>query len=441
LPSVSQQLPLTATAQTSSTASSPPTLASISAALLTPELHSKFTLVASSKRLLQRVQQEEEHNDGHADHIQQPRLSSQLSAVSIDQSISTATNISSVPFLLQPNFANKYSFRASTSPSLPHPSPPRRTQSDDFSVKGGKLFQTLYPKSPSATTKHPTLPLPQQQPHRKTKSVDELDGSKRMGQDKGSFSSSAIASPPQIRHHHSLALSPRFAMHKPPPPTASLATAVATARSSSLSASPVASQPLRPTSTITAANRTYGTVREVDDEDDVDENDEETENASSDRVMTASLILPPPAPPFKASKSTTTQPLSLAGLLSQRQEHNSSAMMSPPPPASQAQPQQHQEVATLALPSSSTSAREMKKTFTQFHNSATYAQDSISAFLGDDPSTRQGTAFLSLLQQQRSQSNDERDTGATATDALAESLAPEKHLYSSGKLLYQPEEP
>jgi hypothetical protein len=418
---------------------------------LTPELQSEFTVAPGSKLLLHQVQQDEEHKGDSNNHIQQPFLTSQLSAASIDQSISSATNMPSAPFLLQPNLANnKSGFHASSSPPLPLPSPPRRTQSDEVSVKGGKIFQTLFPKSPTDTSEHLyTLPLLQRQTHRQTKSMDELNGSKRVGQG-SSYSSSTIASPSKVvRHIHSLPLSPpHLTLRKPPPPpTISLAAAVASSTITRSSASPFFSRRSLPNYTLTPANRSYGTVTEEDDEDDVDDNDEEEESSSlqSDRVT--SLKLPLPAPPSVVSKSTTT-PMSLAVLLSQRQQQNSSGFMSPPPSSQQYQQQQQQQqvLATMAPPSPSpnTSAREMKKTFTQFHNSATYAQDSTSAFLGDEPSTRRGTAFHSLLQQQRSQSNDECDTGASATEASADgSLALDKHLYSSrssGKL-YQPEEP
>lgn len=46
--------------------------------------------------------------------------------------------------------------------------------------------------------------------------------------------------------------------------------------------------------------------------------------------------------------------------------------------------------AALASSTSSTKSVEMKKAFTEFHNSATYAVDSSSAYLGDDPSIRTG---------------------------------------------------
>lgn len=46
-------------------------------------------------------------------------------------------------------------------------------------------------------------------------------------------------------------------------------------------------------------------------------------------------------------------------------------------------------------PSSATT--EIKKAFTEFHNSSLYAKDSTSAYLGDDPSTRRGDMFKSGL--------------------------------------------
>jgi hypothetical protein len=54
-------------------------------------------------------------------------------------------------------------------------------------------------------------------------------------------------------------------------------------------------------------------------------------------------------------------------------------MAGPPPP-----PKPHIPAAL----SSSITSREMKKAFTEFHNSSKFSLDSSSPYLGDDPSTR-----------------------------------------------------
>ena len=48
--------------------------------------------------------------------------------------------------------------------------------------------------------------------------------------------------------------------------------------------------------------------------------------------------------------------------------------------------------------SPSSASTEIKKAFTEFHNSAKYARDSTSAYLGDEPSTRQGDAYAMYIQ-------------------------------------------
>jgi hypothetical protein len=72
------------------------------------------------------------------------------------------------------------------------------------------------------------------------------------------------------------------------------------------------------------------------------------------------------------------------------------------PPPSSPKPQHVPSALSSALSASMRKSREMKKAFTEFHNSAKFSLDASSPYLGDDPSTRRSD-YLAMPKQQSSE--------------------------------------
>ena len=284
---------------------------------------------------------------------------------------------------------------------------------NDSSVRGGKFFSSMFGGGGGGG------PSQKSDRRRKTKSLNELDSTMRKGQGKTHSPSQS----PNNYHHKRVQSQANVLTH-----AAAIATTAengemedelsksrrrATYAGTTTGASIVPPPLQQPHHIVPASQQHEQFLRQ------------QQQYHSTD--YSSSYLDAPPHMPLSLSRAPQQQPHHIPYLPQQQQQHHQPYQYQYPhhhliPPQQHLlPPQQYSHPNNTATPttpnplgpppptgvsrsasasshsmSPSSATTEIKKAFTEFHNSSLYAKDSTSPYLGDEPSTRRGNAHYSM---------------------------------------------